>query len=106
MFEFTHDSIHDPLKKKCPECGKYELYQDLTGQHTFIYQEPKTLGHLAERNTERAGKYELEKARSEMRQKPEPNKTWYNKEGKNLAKELSGLNTPEKKKKYIFTGEK
>lgn len=96
-----------PLKKKCPECGKHELYQDLTGQHAFIYQEPKTVGHLAERNTERAGKYELESARSKHRKvKKEKPKTWYNPDGQDLKKDLSDLNTVQKKQKYIMTGEK
>lgn len=103
-----HDSIHEPLKKKCPECKKLKLYQDLTGQHAFVYQEPKTLGHLAERNTERMGKYDLEmrrkkdEERNKLKKKPS---TWYNKEGKDLKKELSHLTTREKKHKYIMEGE-
>lgn len=97
----------DPLRKKCPECNKHKLYQDLTGQHTFVYQEPKTVGHLAERNTERAGKYELESARSKHRKlKKDKPKTWYNPDGQDLKKDLSDLDTPQKKQKYIMTGER
>ena len=96
--------MHDPLLQKCPECGKMELYQDLTGQHTFVYQDPKTLGHLAERNTARAGGYELESIRKPNKKKTKPPVPWYNNEGKDLKKSLSHLDTPEKKQNYIFHG--
>lgn len=96
-----------PLKKKCPECKKNKLYQDLTGQHTMVYQEPKTLGHLADRKTERMGKYELESKRSEHRKlKSKGKPTWYNPDAKNLPKTLADLDTVKKKQKYIMTGEK
>jgi hypothetical protein len=93
------------LKKKCPECGKYKLYQDLTGQHTFVYQDCKTLGHQADRNTERMGKYELEAKREDhgkaKKLKQKKKKPWYNPDGKDLTKELSHLNTKDKQKKYL-----
>jgi len=98
-------NLHAPLKKKCPECGKHTLYQDLTGQHTFVYQEPKTLGHLAQRNTERMGKYDLEERRRKDEFKKKKKKpTWYNPEAKELHKELKEINTPEKQHKYIMEG--
>ena len=100
-------NMHDPLKKKCPECDKRALYQDLSGQHTFVYQDCKTLGHQASRNTERMGKYDLEEKRRNhdkaKRLKKKPS-VWYNSEGKNLKEELKDLNTPEKKHKYIMEG--
>jgi hypothetical protein len=102
-----HKSMDDPLKKKCPECKKMKLYQDLTGQHSFVYQDCKTLGHQAQRNTERMGKYDLEERRrkDEERDKLKKRKpTWYNSEGKNLKKELAHLNTADKKHRYIMEG--
>lgn len=125
--------LHDETRlKKCPECGKHKLYQDLTGQHAFVYQDPKTLGHLASRRTERAGKYELENEHlRQKRAKEAPkilklkkaglipydaeelpsNKTLINPEGENLTKKLSKiLNEPNKKikkekiKKYVREG--
>jgi len=105
-YSFTiKQNMHDSLKKKCPNCGKYKLYQDLVGQRTFVYQEPKTVGHLADRNTERAGKYELESARSKMPEKKQKKTSWYNPDDKDLAKELSHIDTKEKKQKYILKGE-
>jgi putative FmdB family regulatory protein len=99
--------MNDPLKKKCPECGKLKLYQDLTGQHTFVYQDCKTLGHQAQRNTERMGKYDLESKRkkdSEAKKFKKKRSTWYNKEGADLKQGLKHLNTPEKKHRYIMEG--
>jgi len=96
-----------PLKKKCPECKKHKLYQDLSGQHSFVYQDCKTLGHQASRNTERMSKYELESKRRDhdkakkLKKKPS---TWYNSEGKDLKKALVGLDTVDKKHKYIMEG--
>jgi hypothetical protein len=100
----VEQQLHDRLKKRCPNCRKYKLYQDLQGQHTFVYQEPKTLGHQAERNTERMSKYELEQKRSKekkLKKRPQP---WYNTEGKQLNKELSDLDTVDKQRKYIMEG--
>lgn len=43
----------------CPAC-EGSIFQDLMGQHTNVVGEPKILKQLAERNTKRMGKYELE----------------------------------------------
>lgn len=96
------------LKRKCPECGKKALYQDLSGQHTFVYQDCKTLGHQAQRNTERMGKYDLEERRKRdakvEQAKKRSKKSWYNPDGQDLKKDLSTLDTAEKKNKYIMEG--
>lgn len=115
-------AMHESLKKKCPQCGKRSLYQDLTGQHVFIPGEPKTVGQLAERNTKKMGKYALESAehqRKKERKKAkaefakrmgfEPkvanSETWYNPKGEDLGKKLADKNTTEKVHKYIMEGE-
>lgn len=99
--------MHDSLKKKCPECGKYKLYQDLTGQHGYVYQEPNTIGHQADRNTSKLGKYERDTKDHEHKagisQLPKK-KSWYNPEGKNLKQELKHLDTKQKKIDYIKSG--
>lgn len=97
--------LHDKILKKCPSCKSMSLYQDLTGQHTFVYQEPKTVGHLAQKNTEQMGKYELEQKRKDLPKKSQGKKTWYNPEGENLKNKLSKLDTKEKQQKYIMTGD-
>ena len=101
----TEQKMHDPLKRKCPECGKHALYQDLSGQHTFVYQEPTTLGHLAERNTQRAGTYELEAERAKHKKvKSEGKAKWYNPDKVDLTKTIGGLDK-EKQANYIMKGE-
>lgn len=102
----VQQNMNEPLKKKCPRCGKMKLYQDLIGQHSFVYQEPSTLGHLGDRNRDRVGKYELEKIEhSRQRNKKKKPATWYNPDNKDLPNELRHLDTPEKKQKYILKGE-
>jgi hypothetical protein len=100
--------MHAGLKRKCPECGKNELYQDLSGQSSFVYQEPETLGHQARRNTERMGTYEREEKQhsddNTSKIKKYENKTWYNPDGKDLKNELKHLKTREQKHKYIMEG--
>lgn len=93
--------MHEALLKKCPRCKKHQLYQDLTNIHTFVYQEPKTLGHQADRNTDRMSKYELE---TKTKKKKRKNAPWYNPEGKDLSKELKDVDTKEKAQKYIMGG--
>lgn len=126
----VQQELHDETRlKKCPSCGKHKLYQDLTGQHTFVYGEPKTLHHQAARNTERAGRYQLESEQQKIKRAnqaaalskakkaglvpetaeelPPVKNPWYNPEGKDLTKELKGvLTSKEKMKKYILDGEK
>lgn len=101
----VQQSLHDEKRlKKCPKCKKHTLYQDLSGQHTFIYGEPTTVEHQADRNTSRAGKYELEHKRGEP--KPKKKGPWYNPENKDLNKELAPIIGDKKKmRKYVKDGE-
>jgi len=104
----AEQKMHAPLKKKCPECKKMQLYQDLSGQHSFVYQDCKTLGHQAQRNTDRMGKYDLEMRRERdskvNKAKQKKKQSWYNKEGTDIKKALSHLDTADKKHKYILEG--
>lgn len=105
-FEFElNKSIHDPFPTKCPQCKKHKLYQDYSVPYFAIRQDPKTLGHLAERNTEKMGKYELESARNKGPHRKEKPRLWYNADGKNLTSELRHLDTEAKKQNYILKGE-
>lgn len=89
----------DKPKKKCPECKAHKLYR-VYSAYAFILGEPKTVGHLADRNTQKMGKYELEAARSKLRPTERP-------ESKAKRKKLRKLGslTPEQKTKYIEKGE-
>jgi hypothetical protein len=64
------------------------------------------LGHLAERNSEKMGKYLLEDKRAKHKKvKKDGAATWYNADKKDLTKDLSHLDTVEKKQNYIMGGE-
>jgi putative FmdB family regulatory protein len=58
-FEIEQDMSEDSLKK-CPECGKAKLYRKIYTPFVFIKGEPTTVGHQADRNTQRLGHYEYE----------------------------------------------
>ena len=120
--------MEDKPKKRCPQCHKMKLYRVVSLLYVSVKQEPKTLGHAAQRNTEEMGKYELQAKRQQMKMSkdkpkleslkkrgilpqnatelPERQKPWYNPEGTDLTKELKTVNTPEKKKEYILEGKK
>ena len=106
-FSFELDKpIADDFPTKCPKCKKNKLYQDYSVPYFAIRQEPKTMGHLAERNSEKMSKELLEIKRGTHKKiKKEGKHTWYNADKKNLPQELSHLDTVEKKQKYIMGGE-
>lgn len=102
-----HKKFHDPLPKKCPECGKLKLYQEYSVYGT-VQQEPTTLGQLADRNTQKMSSAELEERRRQHTENLTGAKpaTWYNPDRKNLKEELKTVNTPAKRLKYIMEGKK
>lgn len=55
----TYQPLHEELHKKCPECGKNKLYQNLQGIIGRV-KNINTIGQLAEQNTKKLGKYGLE----------------------------------------------
>lgn len=63
----------DKIGKKisCPQCKKRKTVSvslENVEIHTFVYQDPKTVGHQAARNTERMGKYELESRKTQEKE--------------------------------------
>lgn len=103
-------------KLKCPSCkSKKKVRQYLEGKDVYgmVYQEPKTLGHQAERNTARMSKYELESKieqdkvhqLAERKKKYQP---WYGSMDKNVRKKIqnaSGETKDKMIKKYVSKGE-
>lgn len=58
-------------KISCPCCRKRKTVSvsiEDVSIHTFIYQDPKTVGHQAARNTEKMGKYELESRKNKEKE--------------------------------------
>ena len=50
-----------PSEHKCPKCGKKKLVKVFINPPIFsVKGEPTTIGHLADRNTQKMGKYELQ----------------------------------------------
>lgn len=89
-------------KKKCPNCGKLKLVYIYSGIYGSVKQEPKTVGQLADRNTQNMGKYEYE-SKLEKAIKANPSVDPVKRAQKEKMKKLSSA-TPENKQKYIETG--
>ena len=89
-------------KKKCPSCGKYKLERMLGAPSFFIKGEPKALGHWAERNTQKMGRYELEdKRRLDGESKKNSDKE---KDSKYSNKDIQKMSDVQRKK-FIESGE-
>jgi len=53
--------FNDPSEHICPHCGKPTLVKVFINPPTIsVRGEPKTIGQLADRNTEKMGTYELQ----------------------------------------------
>ena len=94
-------SMKGKSKRKCPQCGKSRLERVLGTPLIFTKGEPQTIKHLAERNTERMGKYELGDKTGEMR---EANKKAVGDKSVEASKREIRRMTPEQKKRYIEKG--
>ena len=99
-------------RRKCPSCGKYKLERIIGASTVCIRAEAKTLVHLAERNTEKMGSYELgdkrgaqEEAATKGKKLADGDKPWYHKKRTATSEEIKKM-TPSQKKKYIEEGKK
>lgn len=59
QFEKIQKMSDKPLKR-CPECKKHRLHKIPQAFHGAVVQEPTTVYHQAQRNTEKMGHYERE----------------------------------------------
>ena len=106
-------SMKDKVKRKCPECKKSRLKRVLGTPFVFVKGEAKTIGHLAERNTEKMGRYELgdkrgiqEEANNKAKEaKGKTEQPWYVKDAAANTREIKKM-TPEQKISYIKKGQK
>ncbi len=106
---------------KCPNCGKKKLERIITtAPYGIVNQDPKTLKHLADRNTQKMGHYEYE-ARCEEEKKKRQGYSKFKESGYDVVKpdyerpfwrdsdvidKSLATMTPEQKQKYILKGEK
>lgn len=124
------ESIKDQPLTECLECGG-NLHRLIPRTFNFaVRQDPKTVGHLADRNTREMGRYELEERRvldklnkkaakkagqEELSKKLPPGASivdssqyktpWWRPKTECADMSLNKL-SPEKLEKYINTGEK
>lgn len=70
-YEFeTVQPMNETLKKKCPECKKNQLSQDLSGgTYTAEVKNYSTLGSIAEKNTKEMGLYERQEKEQAIKDK-------------------------------------
>ena len=94
-------SIKDDELKRCPECNKNHLQRViLSPPLVFIKGEPTTIGQLADRNTQKMGRYELENKRN----KDDMATHRKNKEVRDKRRKINKM-TPEQKRKWIREGD-
>lgn len=81
----------DPKRyKKCPQCKKNALYQDLSGVYVGV-REVKTVGQIAERNTKKLGKYGLQAKEEQEKKRQEQ---IYNSHKERLEKAFPNAKVP------------
>ena len=97
-YRFTiQQGMKDKKKKKCPECKKGKLNRVMGIPSVFVKGEPSSLGHLAERNTKKMGRYELE-------DKKEKDKVNDKADGKNKTQRKLRSMTEKQRQRYIEKG--
>ena len=97
-------SIKDPPKKICPECGKHTLERVIYGGAGAFVRNVNTVGQLADKNWRDKGHYE----KSEILAKPKKTKAsepLQNKKATATRQEINNM-TEKQKQKYIMRGEK
>ena len=97
-------SMKDKPKKKCPSCGKNKLKKVLFPPTVFTKSEPKTIGHWADRNTQKMGHYELGDKDGERKENLKKDKSTLG-DGPATPKQIRKM-TPQQKQNYIEKGEK
>ena len=103
-FETKHRFNESP--KPCPECGKSDLRQVFDNPPlVFIKGDATTLGQLAERNTTKMSKSELENKRKQQAKGNLKKERWQDKAGNATPKEIQKMN-PNQKNRYIRRGKK
>lgn len=96
--------VNDPSVHKCPICEQETLQKVFISPPLgFVRGETRTIGQLADRNTEKMGHYELQEKRAEDKSKS--GLTTEQTERRKLHQSINSM-TPEQQVKYIKTGEK
>jgi putative FmdB family regulatory protein len=95
--------FNDPSTLKCPHCGQNTLVKVFINPPAVsVRGEPKTIGHLAERNTQNMGKYEIEDRNRKNNIGGQQNSE--HKAKKDLHRKINSM-TPQQKVKWIKEGD-
>lgn len=116
LYVYECDNCHDTFElrqgfndkplKKCKACGKHKLFKVPQIPHTFVYQPPKTLGHLASKNRDRMSedeKHAIDPEGLAIAKKREANSR--DAFGNKMDKDLFKMN-PNQLRKFVETGDK
>ena len=96
-FEQAHGFHDEP--SPCESCGSPDIKKVINqAPMGFVKGGVTTLGHLAERNTSKMGRYELGDKRGQQ-------EDWWQKSGDATKKEISKM-SDKQKSDYIFKGKK
>lgn len=96
--------MKDKTKRKCPSCKKTKLKRVIGTPMVFIKGEPQTVGHQAERNTEKMGRYELGDKEGKRKESSKKEQSFLG-SGPASPRQIRKM-TSEQKKKYIEKGTK
>jgi len=100
-YEEIKQGMSEPSTHECPHCGNQTLVKVFINPPlVFIRGDPTTIGQLADRNTQKMGKYELEDRKNQDAPKKD-------KEAEQTRKEHKKINamTPQQRVKWIRTGD-
>lgn len=98
--EDIYQNINDKPLKKCNKCKKYELERVIFAPHVFVKGEPTTMGQLAERNSVKMGKSQVQE---KMLQDKESKKNALKEAKKEMHSKINKMNSTQKRR-YIDNG--
>jgi len=96
-------SMKDKHKRKCPNCKKSKLKRVMGTPLVFVKGEPQSIGHWAERNTQKMGSYELSEKR-ELENKDKKSQPWWRKDSKYSNDQIKNMSESQRKN-FIEKGE-
>ena len=98
--EDVYQDIKDSPLKKCGNCKKHKLERVIFAPHVFVRGEPTTMGQLAERNSAKMGKSQVQEKRL---QDKESKKQALSEAKKEMNSKISRMNSTQKTR-YIENG--
>lgn len=98
--ENVYQEINDKPLKKCSSCKKHKLERIIFAPHVFVRGEATTMGQLAERNSKKMGKSQVE----DMSNKDKESKKSALKEAKSEMHSKINKMSASQKRRYIENG--